>query len=115
MSELRRPVRAVIDLLMAESEDAREVALDRVGEVVGAQAFSSDEVEAIIAALEDAGRNVTAPRASARNDLQSVILAARSLERETGCRPSVEAIALRTGLSTDAVRQALTLGRVMGR
>ena len=111
----RREVQVVIDALLAESEDSREVALDRVGEAIGAQPFTSAEVEAVIVALEEAGRAVTAPRATARVDLKVVLAAARTIERETGRRPGVDAIAEKTGLSPDAVRQALGLGRVMGR
>jgi hypothetical protein len=115
VSDRRPEVQRVIDTLLAETPAGQEIALDRVGDLVGAQHFTHDEVDAVIAAVESAGRPVTAPRATARADLHSVLAAARAIERETGRRATVEAIATRTGLSIEAVRQALALGRVMGR
>ncbi len=115
MSPHRDAVQSVIDALLAETPPGGEIALDRVGELVGARAFTFDEVDAVIAALEHAGHHVTSPRATAKADLSAVLSAARAIQRETHARPSVPAIAARTGLPADAVRQALSLGRIMGR
>lgn len=115
MSADREAVQSVINTLLAETPPDGEVSLDRVGELVSGRAFTFDEVDAVIAAVELAGHLVTSSRATAKADLHAVLTAARELQRETHLRPTVPAIAARTGLPADAVRQALSLGRIMGR
>jgi hypothetical protein len=115
MTAPREAVQEVIDALLAGTSPGDPIALDDVGVAVGARAFAPDEIEAVIAALEDAGRHVVSPEATGKLHLPRVLAAAREIQRETGKRPGVDAIATRTGLSPDAVRQALSLGRIMGR
>ncbi|MEI8259207.1 MAG: hypothetical protein WCJ30_26360 [Deltaproteobacteria bacterium] len=115
MTTRHKAVESVIDTLLGETPRGAEVTLDRVGELVGARAFTFDEVDEVIAAVEKAGHRVTSPRTTAKADLQAVLSAARDIQRESHARPSVPAIAARTGLPADAVRQALSLGRIMGR
>ncbi len=115
MTRRARHVQRVIDALLADSAPGASIHLDRVGDAVGAQAFSADDIEAVIAALESAGRQVVSPSATGKTDLPAVLEAARAIQSESGSRATVAAIAKRTGLTEDAVRLALSLGRVMGR
>jgi len=113
---MTRPELAVIvATLLAESVTSGRVELDRIGELLGASAVSADEIDAILEALEGAGRVVDAPHASALADLGKVLAAVRALKREGETAPDVAAIAARCEIEPTRVRAALLVGRVMGR
>jgi hypothetical protein len=115
MTVSREAVREVIDALLAGTSKGDAIALDDVGAAVGAKAFAPDDIEAVIVALEREGRHVVSPEATGKLHLPRVLAAARAIQQETGKRATVDGIAARTGLSAEAVRQALDLGRIMGR
>lgn len=113
---MRPELRKIVDDLLAASADSREVHLDAIGEAIGARAITTSEIEAIIDALEAAGRKLIGPRGGAGEDrLKTVIATARALGPELGRKPTVAEIAARSGLSEEEVRHALALAKVMQR
>jgi hypothetical protein len=113
---MRPELRAVIDEILREVPSGGELTLDRLGDAMGARAFSTDEIDHAMEALERAGRRVVGPRGGGGSDrLRAVLEAARAIRRDAGRAPTVDEIAARTGLPADVVRAALALGRVMGR
>jgi DNA-directed RNA polymerase sigma subunit (sigma70/sigma32) len=113
---VRPELQAIVDELLAASEDSREVHLDAVGEAIGARAITTPEIEAIMDALDAAGRKLVGPSGGAGEDrLKTVIATARVLGPELGRKPTVAEIAARSGLGEDEVRHALALVKVMQR
>jgi hypothetical protein len=115
-SPLRPPLRAIVEELLAASVDARHVSLDALGEAIGTRAVTTDEIEAIVAALEAEGRTVGEPEAAlGAARLAAVLEAARALAKELGRAPTRSEIAARAGMTDEAVRHALELAKVMQR
>ena len=113
---MRPDLQSIVDALLASSASSFEVSLDAMGEAIGARAIASEEIDAMIVALEAAGRKVTAPGGGAGEDrLKAVVAAARSLGPELGRKPTIAEIAARSGLSADEVGHALALLKVMQR
>jgi len=110
---MRPEIEAILQQLLAGSESV--IALDTIGEVIGAQSISQDEIELLFAKLEAAGRFVGAPTSQVKQHLAPVLEHARRLKRERQGTPSVTEIAAATGLSAAEVRAALLFASVMGR
>jgi hypothetical protein len=111
---LRPELDEVVRALLARH--AESVTLDAIGEAIGARAVSTEDVEAILTALETAGRAVVGPEgARGAETLRRVVPAARELAQSLGRKPTIEEIAAHIGLSAEQVRHALALGSVMGR
>jgi hypothetical protein len=106
----------VLAALLTASEGSREVTLDAIGDAVGVLAVSFEDIGALLASLERAGRRVVGPEgARGAANLARVLPAARALAASLGRRPSLAELATHTGLGEEDVRHALALGRVMGR
>jgi hypothetical protein len=76
---------------------------------------SHDDVDAIMHALDAHGRRVVAPEGGGGEARLRIVLAtARALVADAD-KPTVAAIAARSGLTEDEVRHALALARVMQR
>ena len=104
----------VVQGLLADSKD--EISLDELAAAVGDLAVSTDEIDAMMSALEAKGRTVgTRSGKSGVTMLRAVVEAAREIAGERGKRPTHAEIAERSGLTVDEVRQALALARVMQR
>jgi hypothetical protein len=113
---VRPELRAIVDALLAASADSREIHLDAIGEAIGARSITTPEIEAIMNALDAAGRRLIGPQGGDGEDrLKTVVATARALAPELGRKPTVAAIAERSGLSQDEVRHALALVKVMQR
>lgn len=113
---MRPELKRILDSLLRTSGDEPLIALDDLGEAIGATAISHAEIEVLIDALEGAGKRVdTRETGSAVVNLKSVLLAARELKARGTAAPTVAAIAAHSGLTTQAVSQALALARVMQR
>lgn len=113
---MKPELQAVLDALLAASDDTREVSLDSLGEALGTHAVSTDDVDEIMRALESSGRRVIGPEGGGgEDDLRIVVTTARTLVTELGRKPSVPEIAARSGLSEEDVRHALALAQVMQR
>jgi hypothetical protein len=109
-------LQAVLDSLLAESRETSEVSLDALGEALGTHAISTDDVDEIMRALEEAGRKVIGPEGGGgEGRLKIVLSTARALVAELGRKPRVDEIAQRSGLTIEEVRQALALSQVMQR
>jgi len=112
---LRTEIQIVLDDLLRGSETSTEVSLDQIGEALGTMNVSFDEIEAIVSALEAAGRAVVGDvGADPKADLRIVIEASHTL-RARGETPTVPTLAQNTGLSEQRVRTALRLGQIIGR
>lgn len=113
---MRRELVTIVDALLASSALSREVTLDAVGDAIGARAITPREVDAILSALEAAGRTVVSPEGGAGEaHLAKVLAAARALGPELGRKPTIAEIAARCGLSESDVRHAFELAKIMQR
>lgn len=110
---MRDEVKAVFDTLIARGE--RTIALDTMGEVIGAMRISQDEIEQLFARLERAGYTILTSTTQVREHLRPVLEQARRLKQQTQTTPDVAAISRATGLSVAEVRAALLFASVMGR
>lgn len=109
---MRPEIEAIVQLLLDHHADG--LTLDELSVELLARSASYAEVEAVIEALEDAGVPLDGPEPSATHDqLVQVLTTARSLTKETGTKPDVDAIAERSGLTPITVRRALRLGRAI--
>lgn len=115
-SGLDPALRPIVERLLAESEDAREVHVDAIGEAIGTVNAGPAEIEAIFQALEAAGRTIVAPEgADLPAKLRAVLVATRQLATRLGRRPTLAEIAAESGLTVEVVRHALAFGRILGR
>ncbi len=106
----------VLRQLLETSKETGEVSLDTLGEALGVHAISTDDVDAIMHALEAEGRRVIGPEGGGGEErLRVVVTTARALVVELGRKPSVVEIASRSGLAVEDVRQALALAKVIQR
>ena len=105
----------ILELLLTETSDAAVVSLDRVAEAIGAAPVTMQDIEAILDALEAAGRRVEAERADPPAALAQVLKAVRGFSAVSGRRPTVPEIAQHSGLSVGEVRFALLYARVLVR
>src|SRR5450432_29436 len=107
-------VPGIIAVLLAGSKAGDVIELDAIGDAVGATAITQEQIDAILTALEAAGRRVASPSGEGAGEarLKRVLEAARLLRTELGRAPRPEEIAPRAGLSTDEVKHALALARV---
>jgi hypothetical protein len=110
---LRPELRVILDALLERRE--RALSLNTVAEAIGARAVTHDEIGELLDALESAGHSISLDKTSARESLASVLGSARALRRELGRSPTSDEIAVRSGLSLDAVRLALLYARVLQR
>lgn len=115
-SSLRAPLARIVERLLAEERAA--ISLDALGDALGDLFVTPDEIDAMVGALEAAGRQVgdedeDAGRGIER--LRGVLDAARALRAELGRSPTTVELIERTGLSPFAVQHALGLAKVMQR
>jgi len=93
------------------------VSLDAIGEALDAEGVgivSNEEIEALIAALEDAGHQVRIDEeGSGVERLRKVLDATRVLKAQLGRTPTAQEISAQSGLTPFAVKHALALARVM--
>jgi Sigma-70 region 3 len=116
VSDLRPELEAVLEELLGASVPGGSVSLDHVGDALGSRAASTDEIDALIGALEAQGRIVVGPEGpGAEAHLVLVVRAARALTGSLGRRPTLSEIAEHAGLGRDEVLRGLALLRVMQR
>ena len=114
--KLRAELRAIVEALLASTPRGGAVSIDAFGEAIGLRAVGTEEIDAMMAALEGAGRTVAAPEgARGVGHLRAVLDAARALRLELGRVPTADEIAARAGIDAAAVRHALELAKVMQR
>ncbi len=91
------------------------VDLNDIAEIIGDKAVSYDEVDLIIATLEERGCSVGGePTVREMSLLREVLEAARRLATELGRRPSVEEIATAIEQPAFVVRRAVENGGAIG-
>jgi hypothetical protein len=106
----------IVQALLRASTDSREVSLDAIGDAIGVVAVSTDDVDAIMTALEQEGRRVVGPEGQrGERNLRVVLAGVRALTASLGRKPTLREIVAHTSLSEADVRHALSLGSVMGR
>jgi Sigma-70 region 3 len=77
---------------------------------------TSEELDELMSALEEKGISVRAPEGGqGEKNLAIVLRAARDLQASLGRTPTASEIAEHTNIDVVLVRQALALGRIMGR
>jgi hypothetical protein len=113
-----RPVRPelekVLTVLLGRAE--RDLDLDVIGDAIGTTPVSTEDVEALFAALEAHGRGVAELSSEAVGvALRRVLTVARALRLETGVVPTPTEIAARADLTVETVRGALLFARVIQR
>jgi hypothetical protein len=107
---------AVAEKLLASSAESKTISLDAMGGAIDLVPVSTEDVDALMSALEAAGRRIVGPEgARGAGNLRRVLPAARALTAKLGRSPTLAEIAAETGIGADDVRHALALGRVMGR
>jgi hypothetical protein len=108
---MRDAVRAVLESLLTRTEG--EITLDALGDAIGKMHITQDEIDALMRALEAAGREITSePGGHGEETLRCILDAARAM-RATGRTPSPLDLARATGLPIGRVRNALALARVI--
>jgi hypothetical protein len=116
VSERQRPLIAgIVTRLLAVTMPGASVSLDTIGEHVGAEPVTYDEIGVIIDALEQAGRHIADPELDATRALQQVLAAARAVRSASGRTPSLQELERATGLDRTAVLTALRFADVLGR
>jgi len=111
---LRPELQAVLQTLLADSAAEGTVSLDDIGAALGSRAVTPDEIDGMMAELEAAGRSIVGPEGGGTARLKRVLDEARALT-STGRRPTLALLSARTGLTSEEVRQALALAKVMQR
>jgi hypothetical protein len=113
---LRPALQTILDGLLAESAEKNELGIDAIGEALADLRVDTTEIEALLVALEHAGRRVAVPTgATGIASLKRVLPVTRALAQELGRKPTIDEIATRSDLSVGDVRRALLLAQVMGR
>lgn len=92
------------------------IELDAIGEAIGARTISAEEIDALLATIEQRGRRIaSAQTGRGEASLKSVLDAARVLKAELGRAPRADEIAARAGIGLAQVQHALALAKVMQR
>jgi Sigma-70 region 3 len=104
---------AILAALLADS--AQVISLDALADAIGASAVTMQDIEAIFAGLEAAGRTVEAERRDPPAALKRVLATVRSFSAVSGRRPTATEIAQHSGLSLAEVRFAMLYARVLVR
>jgi hypothetical protein len=116
MGKLRAELHEVLVRLLEASAASGKIELDTVGEALGSIAVSTDEIDALLQALEARGREITSPSgAGAERHLKQVVTAARALKARLAHRPTLAEVAAEAALTPEQVLVALALLRVMQR
>ena len=116
MSGLRSELEQVVEQLLRDSEASGVVSLDQIGDAIGTRAVSYVDVDAVIGALEVAGRAVEAgAKPRGEDHLQRIVGSIRELSAQLGRRPTQPEIIAHTGLTQAEVSHALQLARIMQR
>lgn len=114
--KLRSDLMPVLNKLLAASADSGTVTLDAVGESLGALAVSTDDIDALLTALETRGMEIVAPAGGgAEAHLKRVVAAARALKAQLNRRPSLSEVAAHAELAPQDALVALALLRIMQR
>src|SRR4051794_19715127 len=114
--EMRPPLQAALDALLARNAAKRHVTLDEIGDALGTMAVTTDEIDAFMTELENAGFSLDSPPGpKGEETLRTVLEVARALRAETGRNPSALEISARAGIPLEHVQHALALARVMSR
>jgi hypothetical protein len=106
-------VPTILAQLLAES--GQVVALDLVADAIGAASVTMEDIEAIFAGLEAAGRSIESERRDPPAALKQVLATARSFSAVSGRRPTIAEIAQHSGLTPAEVRFAMLYARVLVR
>jgi hypothetical protein len=116
MPKLRGELEKVLAELLAASEASRAIALDALGDAIGVLPVSTDEIDALMTALEAQGREILGPTGEgAEARLKRVVSAARDLKQTLPRRPTLSEVALHAQLTREQTLAALALLRVMQR
>lgn len=114
--KLRSDLTPVLNKLLAASAESGTVTLDAVGEALGALAVSTDDIDALLTALEARGVEIVAPSGGgAEAHLKRVVAAARALKLQLSRRPTLSEVSAQAELTPQEALVALALLRIMQR
>ena len=106
----------IVSALLAAHPRGAVIPLDAVGDAIGAQGVTPEDIERIFVDLERQGRTVgTVPGGRGEQNLKKVVSAARELRAKGATRPTAAEIAGHASMSEEEVRLSLALLRVMQR
>lgn len=108
----RKWVELVADNLLAE--DPTVVTLDAIGEAIGTEAVTLQDIEALVDHLEARGAEVGGPNEPNLPELLKRVLEVARELKMAGTQPTLERVAKASGLSPRAVRVALLYADVLG-
>jgi hypothetical protein len=95
--------------------NAKVLSLDHIGDAIGIEPITPNEIEELFCALERAGRVIGALTPNVRENLGLVLREARHLKNAKHETPDVAALAKATNLAPGEVRAALLYASVLGR
>ncbi len=106
----------IVSALLAAHPSGAEIPLDAVGDAIGIESVTPEDIERIFVELEHQGRTVgTAAGGRGEQNLKKVVAAARDLRAGGATKPTAAEIATRAALTIEEVRLSLALLRVMQR
>lgn len=108
---------AWLDRVLAQLtvDGQRSVSLDEIGEAIGLDWATADQIESLFQKLEAQGFAVADESPASLAPLLAQVLAAARELRTAGLGKTPSSIAERTGLTPRQVRVALLYGEVLGR
>ena len=115
---MRADVQVLMAGLLERSRRHGEIDIDDLGEAVTPLNMSPAEIDELMDEFERRGGVVRAPTVEPGENterLKGVLAGARALTSVLGRRPNVIEIARHVGMSVRQVRDALAIGRIMGR
>jgi hypothetical protein len=109
----------LLEEMLREYPVGRVISLDDFADRVAPHGLDSDQIDALLGALEAADREVHGGASTDPKDLPAtlgeVLAHARRFVEEHGRRPSADELAAYAGLSPSAVKRALAFGRSIAR
>ena len=109
-----RPVVVAILKRILET-DSPVISLDFIGDAMGIETVSADEIDELFQGLEAAGRTIGTLTPNVREHLGLVLREARQLKTVKHATPDVAAIAKAANLTPGEVRAALLYASVLSR
>jgi len=110
---MRPAIAAILARLLHSDETV--LSLDLIGDAIGVEGITAEEIDELFHALEKAGRTIGTVTPNVREHLGVVLREARRLRRQSQAIPDIAAIARAAGLSPGEVRAALLYASVLSR
>jgi hypothetical protein len=113
VDRMRPAIVTILDRLLQSDEQL--LSLDVIGDAIGVEGISAEEIDELFHALGKAGRTIGTVTPNVREHLGLVLREARRLRRHSQAVPDIAAIARAAGLTPSEVRAALLYASVLSR